>query len=76
MQVHVGHGKTMREDTLKHAPSHVSTPGRFVRMVAHGIWEPAVLFDRNVAGQARRRPLKDGAVGKAPRTRDSECCHW
>ncbi|CAN7988867.1 unnamed protein product, partial [Ixodes hexagonus] len=67
-QVHLGHGITMAENTLKHALSHATTPGRFVRMVARGIWEHAELFDRSVTGQACRRLLKDGAVGKVPLT--------
>ncbi|XP_042144823.1 uncharacterized protein LOC115331080 isoform X2 [Ixodes scapularis] len=67
-QVHLGHGITLAEDTMTHALTHASTPGRFVRMVSRGLWEPAALFDRSVTGQACRRLLKNGAVGKTPLT--------
>lgn len=53
---------------MTHALTHASTPGRFVRMVSRGLWEPAALFDRSVTGQACRRLLKNGAVGKTPLT--------
>ncbi|XP_042150671.1 uncharacterized protein LOC115310523 [Ixodes scapularis] len=67
-QVHLGHGITLAEATMTHALTHASTPGRFVRMVSRGLWEPAALFDRSVTGQACRRLLKNGAVGKTPLT--------
>ncbi|KAM7297960.1 uncharacterized protein ISCGN_023111 [Ixodes scapularis] len=67
-QVHLGHGITLAEATMTHALSHAFTPARFVRMVSRGLWEPAALFDRSVTGQACRRLLKNGAVGKAPLT--------
>lgn len=53
---------------MAHALSVASTPGRFVRMVSRRLWQPAALFDRSVTGQACRRLLKDGAVGKKPLT--------
>uniref|UniRef100_A0A6B0VE03 BEN domain-containing protein n=1 Tax=Ixodes ricinus TaxID=34613 RepID=A0A6B0VE03_IXORI len=67
-QVHLGQGVTLAEATMTHALDNASTPGRFVRMVSRGLWEPAALFDRSVTGQACRRLLKDGAVGKTPLT--------
>ncbi|KAG0429138.1 hypothetical protein HPB47_023928 [Ixodes persulcatus] len=67
-QVHLGNGITLPEATMTHALDNASTPGRFVRMVSRGLWEPAALFDRSVTGQACRRLLKDGAVGKMPLT--------
>ncbi|KAG0443657.1 hypothetical protein HPB47_014670 [Ixodes persulcatus] len=68
LHVHLGHGINLAEATMTHALGNASTPGRFVRMVSRGLWEPAALFDRSVTGQACRRLLKDGAVGKKPLT--------
>ncbi|CAN7980246.1 unnamed protein product [Ixodes pacificus] len=68
LQVHLGHGITRAEATMTHALTNASTPGRFVRMVSRGFWEPAALFDRSVTGQACRRLLKNGAVEKTPLT--------
>ncbi|KAM7297275.1 uncharacterized protein ISCGN_022428 [Ixodes scapularis] len=68
LQVHLGHGITLAEATMTHALTHASSPGRFVRMVSRGLWEPAALFDRSVTGQACRRLLKNGAVEKTPLT--------
>ncbi|KAM7299715.1 uncharacterized protein ISCGN_020281 [Ixodes scapularis] len=67
-EIHLGHGIKMRETVFNHALSKAATPGRFIRMVSRSLWEPAELFDRSVSGQACRRLLKEGAVGKKPLT--------
>lgn len=67
-QIHLGHGITMPEGPFSYAVGEARTPGRFVRLISRGLWEPAELFNRSVTGQACRRLLKKGAVRKAPLT--------
>ncbi|CAN8008727.1 unnamed protein product [Ixodes pacificus] len=56
------------EATLNYAIDKATTPGRFLRIVSRGLWEPEELYNRSVSGQPCRRKLKHGAVGKAPLT--------
>ncbi|CAN8031211.1 unnamed protein product [Ixodes persulcatus] len=56
------------EATLNYAVAKATTPGRFLRMVSRGLWEPEELYNRSVTGQPCRRKLNHGAVGKVPLT--------